>query len=89
MWEDDGGATLLQKESLLIHLWCAHYVADPPVVKMYEPGAQEITGGRDKLIMLAKQFANSKLEDLFAATPPVETLRAIISDVATGEGRTS
>ena len=36
--------------------------------------------------LVAKQFADSKVDDLFAATPPVEALRAILSAVATGEG---
>ena len=35
--------------------------------------------------LAAKHFADSNIEDLFAATPPVETLRAILSTIATGK----
>ena len=35
---------------------------------------------------VAKQFKNSDAEEWFAATPPLEMMRAIISDAVTGDG---
>ena len=43
-------------------------------------------GDRIRSRWVAKQFRNSDAEEWFAATPPIEALRALISD-ATTEGK--
>ena len=43
-------------------------------------------GSRYRSRWVAKQFKNMDTEDWFAATPPLEALRAVLSFAATGPG---